>query len=171
MFQDYLSVSCDYVLMFLFLKERFACYHLLLASNNTFMTYFKYLGTTQIWWNLNEHHCYLTSTNSVVFQIDATCSPFQVLNMLPLQFRLEPLRLIYCSLTRNFSEYHFKTDALCLFFFPSHVFSAFDFDSSYIGILLWKIVKPHDDVEIKPLVGEIFQDYKLIIHYFLMSQK
>ena len=103
----------------------------------------------------------------MVFQIDATCSPFQALNMLPLQFRLEPLRLIYCSLTTNFSKYHFKTDALCLLFFPSHVSTAFDFDSSYISILLWKIVKPHDYVEIKPLVGEIFQKYELIIHYFL----
>ena len=39
---------------------RFARYFLL-ASNNTFMTDSQYLGTIQIWQNLNEDHYYLTS--------------------------------------------------------------------------------------------------------------
>ena len=44
---------------------RFARYHLLLASNRTFMTDSIYLGTIQICRNLNEHYCYLNSTTSV----------------------------------------------------------------------------------------------------------
>ena len=39
---------------------RFARYRLLLASNSTFITDSQYLGTIQIWQNLNEHRYDLT---------------------------------------------------------------------------------------------------------------
>ena len=45
---------------------RFSRYHLLLASNSTFMTDSMYLGTIQICQNLNEHYCYSISTISVI---------------------------------------------------------------------------------------------------------
>ena len=46
--------------------KRFACYHLLLASNITFMIASLYLGTIHIWQNLNENYYYLTSTKSMI---------------------------------------------------------------------------------------------------------
>ena len=70
---------------------RFARYHFLLASSSTFITDSLYLGTIQIWWNLNEHYYYLYITKSVICQIDTSCSPFQSLNMLPFHVRLERL--------------------------------------------------------------------------------
>ena len=51
----------------------FARHYLLLASNSTFMTDSQYLGTLEIWQNFNEY--YLTSTESVICQIGANCSP------------------------------------------------------------------------------------------------
>ena len=71
------------------------CYHPLLAFNSTFMTGSVYLGTIQICRNLNEHHCYLILTTSVIWQIDTNCSPPQSLNMFPFHIRLERLKLIY----------------------------------------------------------------------------
>ena len=38
------------------------------------MTDSQYLGTIQIWRNLNEHHYYPALTKSVICQIDANCS-------------------------------------------------------------------------------------------------
>ena len=73
---------------------RFACYHFLLACNSTFITDSMYLGTIQICRSLNEHY-YSSSTTSAIWQIDANCSPFQSLNMLPFHIRLEPLKLKY----------------------------------------------------------------------------
>ena len=72
---------------------RSARYYLLLSSNSAFMTDSLHLGTIQIWRNLNEHYCYLTSTKSVIQQIDANCSPFQSLNMLTFHIRLELLKI------------------------------------------------------------------------------
>ena len=72
----------------------FARYYLLLASNTTFMTDSQYLGAIHIWRNLNEHHYYLSSTKSVIFQIDANFIPFQFLNMLSFYIRLQSLKLI-----------------------------------------------------------------------------
>ena len=74
---------------------RFARYHLLLASNSTFMTDFMCLGTIQICKNLNEHYYYLILTTSMIWQIDADCSLFQSLNMLLFHIRLDRLKLIY----------------------------------------------------------------------------
>ena len=54
------------------------CYYLLLASSSTFMTDSLYLLTIQIWRNLNEHYYYLTSTKTVICEIDADCSPFRL---------------------------------------------------------------------------------------------
>ena len=71
--------------IFLSLQEtmiRFFRYHLLLASNITFMHHSLYLGTIQIWQNLNVQFYYLTSTKSVICHINANCSSFQSLNML-----------------------------------------------------------------------------------------
>ena len=50
----------------------------------------------------------LTQTKSVICQLDAIFSPFQLLNMLPFQIRLEQLKLIYYSLISNFSKYCLK---------------------------------------------------------------
>ena len=74
---------------------RFARCHLLLASNSTFMNDSMYFGTIQICQNLKEHCYYLISTIFVIWQIDANCSPFQSLNMLPFHIRLERLKLVY----------------------------------------------------------------------------
>ena len=74
---------------------RFACDHIVLASNSTFITDSMYLGTIQICRNLNEHYYYLISTTSVIWQIEANCSPYASLNMLPWHIRLERLKLIY----------------------------------------------------------------------------
>ena len=103
-------------------------YYLLLTSNSTFITEALYFGTIQICRNLNEHHYCLTSTKPNVFkencQIDATCSPFQSLDMFPFQIRLACLKLTYHRLISNFSRYYFKTGTLppflifaCTYFF------------------------------------------------------
>ena len=107
-------------------------YHLLLASNSIFMADSLYLGTIQIWWNLNENHWYLTSTKSLICQIRANCSPFQSLNMLPFHIRLERLKLIYYSLISNFSKYYFNTGTICLLFLSSHVFNVAELNSNYL---------------------------------------
>ena len=135
------------------------------------MTDSEYLGTVQIWWNLNEHYYCLTSTKSVIFQIDAHCSLFQSLNMLPFQIRLERLKLNYYILISNFSRYFFKTGTLWLLFLSSLPFAGLQFDNNYFDILLWKIVKPRDHNETKPPIGKIFRKYKPIRHYFVMSRK
>ena len=70
----------------------------------------------QIWQNLNEHYYYLTLTKSVICQMDANCSPFQWLNMLPFHIRLEHLKLIYQSLVSTFFKCYFKIGTLCLLF-------------------------------------------------------
>ena len=80
----------------------------------------------------------LASTKSVNCQIDANCSPFQSLNMLPFHIRLERWKLTYYSLISNFSKYYFKTGTFYLLFLSSHVVPAIEFDSNYFGILLWK---------------------------------
>ena len=61
---------------------RFSCCHLLLASTITFMHHSLYLGTIQIWQNVNIEFYYLTSTKSEICHINANCSSFQSLNML-----------------------------------------------------------------------------------------
>ena len=101
----------------------------------------QYLGTIQIWRNLNEHQCYLTSTKSVIFQIDANFSPFQSLNMVPFYIRLERLKLIYYGLISNFSKYYFKTGTLSSLYFLfscSYIFTALEFESNYFNILSLK---------------------------------
>ena len=69
---------------------RFVRHHLL-ASNSSFMTDSQYTGTIQIWQNLNEQTPLLTSTKSLICQIDANCSPLQSLNMPLFHIRLECL--------------------------------------------------------------------------------
>ena len=145
--------------------------HLLLSFNSIFMTDSQYLGIFQIWQTLNEHWYYLTSTKSMICQIDGNCFPFQSLNMLPFHIRLECLKLIYRDLISNFSKYCFKTATICLLFSSSHAFTALEFDSNHFHILFGKIVKPPDHNEIKPPVGKIFRKYKPIRHYFVMRRK
>ena len=72
------------------------------------MTDSQYLGTVQIWQNLNENHYFLTSTKSVICQIAANCSPFQSLNMLPFHVRLGCLKLICHNLISFFCKNHLK---------------------------------------------------------------
>ena len=75
------------------------CVHIfsVLSLDSTFMTDSIYLGlgTIQICRNLNEHYYYLISNTSVIWQIGANCSPFQLQNMLPFHVRLKSLKLIY----------------------------------------------------------------------------
>ena len=54
-----------------------------------------YLGAIQICQNLYEHYYYLISNTFVIWQVDAICSPFQSLNMLPFYIKVERLKLIY----------------------------------------------------------------------------
>ena len=75
----------------------------------------QYLGTIQIWRNLNEHCYYLTLTKYVICQIDPNCSRFQSLNMLPFHMRLERLKLTYYCLISNLSVYYFKAFPLFLY--------------------------------------------------------
>ena len=72
--------------------------------------------------NLNEHRYYLNSTKSVIFQIEANCSPFQSLSMLSFHTRVERPKLIYYSLISISSKYYFKSSTLCLLFSSSHIF-------------------------------------------------
>ena len=65
-----------WLLLMLITIIRFGRYRILLASNCTFMSDSHYWGTIQIWQNLDEHQYYLTSTKSVICQIDTNCSPF-----------------------------------------------------------------------------------------------
>ena len=150
---------------------RFACYHLFLASNSTFMTDSLYLGTIQICRNLNEYYYDVIWTTSVIWQIDTNCSPFQSLNKLPFHIRFRTLKINLLGLISNFSKYYSKTSTICLLFISSHVFTTLEFDSNHFGILLWKIVKPRDHNEIKPPIGKIFRKCKPIRHYFVMPRK
>ena len=112
---------------------RFTRYHLLLDSNSTFITGSMFLGTIQMCRNFSERYHYLISTPSVIWQIDADCSPVRSLNMFPFHMRLEHLKRIYF-----FSKYYFKTGTIYLLLF-SHVFTALEFDNNHFGILLWKL--------------------------------
>ena len=143
-----------------------------LASSNTFMTDSRYLGATEIYWNLTEHgYYYLISTTSVIWPIDANCSPFQSLNMLPFHIRFRTLKVNLLSLISIFSKYYFKSGTICILFLFSHVFTALEFDINHFGIILWKIAKPCDHKKIKPPIKKIIKKYKQIRHYFVISQK
>ena len=168
LFLSHLSVITGNILITII---RFSLYNLLLASNSTFTTDYRHLGTIQIRRNLNEHYYHLISTTSVIWQIDANCSLFKSLNMLPFHIRIRMLKINLLGLISNFSKYFFKTGTNGLLFLSSHVFNALEFDSNHFGILLWKIVKPRNHNEIKPPIGKIFWKYKPIRYYFAMSQK
>ena len=103
---------------------RFVRYHLLLALNRNLQTVSQYLGIIQICWNLNEHHYYLNSTKSVIFQDEANCFSFQSLDLLSFHIRLERFKLMYYSLISNFSKYYFTTSTFGVLFFSSHIFTA-----------------------------------------------
>ena len=103
---------------------------------------------------------FLTSTKSVICQMDANSSSFQSLNILPFQIRPGRLKLAYYSLISNYSRYCSKTSSIWFLFLSSHVFTALEFDSNHFGILLWKIVKPRDHNEIKPPIAKIVRKYK-----------
>ena len=103
---------------------RFSHYHLLLASNNTFTTDSRYLGTIQICRILNDHCYYLILTTSVIWQIDANCSPFHSLNMLPFYIRFRTLKTNLLCLISCFSKYYFEPDKICLFLLSLHAFTA-----------------------------------------------
>ena len=74
-----------------------------------FSRFARALGSTRTWWNLNKCHHYLTLTKSVICQIDANCSPFQLLSLLPFHIRLEGLKLTYYSLLWILSKYDFPS--------------------------------------------------------------
>ena len=74
-----------------------------------FSRFARALGSTRTWWNLNKCHHYLTLTKSVICQIDANCSPFQLLSLLPFHIRLEGLKLTYYSLLWILFKYDFPS--------------------------------------------------------------
>ena len=121
--------------------------------------------------HLNEQHHYLTSTKLVICQIHPNCSKFQSLNLCPFHIKLEPFKLMQCSLISNLSEYYFKIGKICLLYLTSHVSTALQFDSKLFAFLLLKIVKPHDHNKIKSPITEIFWKYKPTRHYFVRSRK
>ena len=136
----------------------------------SFVTNSQYLGTIQIRQNLNKCHYYLTSTKSVICQIDPNCSPFQLLNMLLFYIRLELLKLIFYRLIYFFLYITLKLAHSASFIFPC-IHRALEFDSNYFSIVPWKMLKPRDHNETKPPIGKIFQKYKPIRHYFVMPRK
>lgn len=71
-------------------------------------------------------------------EIEANCSQFQSLNVLPFYIRLERLKLTGYSLISVFSRYFFTTGKLCFLFESSHVSAALQFDSNSVGILFLK---------------------------------
>ena len=151
---------------------RFARYNLLLASNSTFMTDSMYLGIIQFCRNLNEHYYNLILTTSVIWQIDANFSPFQLLNeYASFSHHARTLKTNLLGLISNFSKYYFKTGTIYLLFLSWHVFTALEFNSNHFGILIRKIVKPCEHNEIKRPIGTIFRKYKPIKHYFMISRK
>ena len=107
------------------------------------------------------------SIKSVICQIDANCSPFQSLSMLPFHIMSERLKLIYYSLIPIFSKYHFKSGTLYFLFLSSHIFTALEVDNIYFG----NIVRQRDHNEIKPTIEKTFQKYNLSRYYFVMSRK
>ena len=143
---------------------RSARYHLLLASNSTFMTDSLYLGTNQ------KNTTYLTPIGAVICQIDTNFSQFQSLNMLPFYIRLEHLKLIYYSLFSIFSK-SYLTQAQFASFSYFHIYLPPKFDSNYFGILLQKIVKPYDHEKVTSAIGKLLQKHKPIRHCFMMSRK
>ena len=113
----------------------FARSYLLLASNSTFMTGSLYLRIIQVCPNMNEHYYHFIWTTSVIWQIDANCSPVQSLNMLPFQIRFRTLKTNLPRLISNFAKYYLKK--IYLVFLLSHVLTDLEFDSNHFGALLW----------------------------------
>ena len=144
---------------------RFARYNLFLACNSILMTDSMYFGKIQIYWNLNEHCNYVISATSVIWQIAANYSPFQSLNILPFHTRFRTLKTDLLGLKSNFSKYHFKTGTICVLFISSHLFTAL----KLMAIVL--VSYPRDHNKNKPPIGKLFQKYKPIRHYFVMSRK
>ena len=147
---------------------RFACYHPLLNINSTFLTDSKYLGTIQIWRNLNEHHSFwYIEIKSYLFakkmQIVLYSSRWiaRMLKTHLLQFNNKPFLNINLTLVHLPQLAHFT----------SHAFTTLECDSNYFVILLWKIIKPYEHNKIKPPIGKLFHKYKPITHYFVMFQK
>ena len=101
-----------WLLLMLITIIRFGRYRILLASNCTFMSDSHYWGTIQIWQNLDEHQYYLTSTKSVICQIDTNCSPFQSLSMLPFHIRLQCLTLL-APVSQNGQTHSNNSSANC----------------------------------------------------------
>ena len=109
--------------------------NLLLDSKRVLMTD---LGTIQNWPNLRKHQYYLTSTKFLIWKIDKNVSSFQSLNMLSFHIRLLHLKLIYYDLISIFVTF----GTMYLLFLSSHVFISLKFNSIYISVLFWNIVKP-----------------------------
>ena len=129
-----------------------------------------YLGTNQIWRNLNEHSYYLISSKSVIWQIGKLFS-IPVVEYASFSHQARMVKTNLVRLISNFSKCYFKTDTICFLFFSLHAFTALEFDSNHFGILLWKMVKPRHHNDIKQPIGKIFLKYKPIRHYFVMFRK
>ena len=109
--------------------------NLLLVFKRVLMTD---LGTIQNWPNLSKHQYYLTSTKFLIWKIDENVSSFQLLNMLSFHIRLLHLKLIYYDLISIFVTF----GTMYILFLSSHVFISLKFNSIYISVLFWNIVKP-----------------------------
>ena len=91
--------------------------------------------------------------------------------MFPFHIRLGHLKLLYYGIISIFSKYYFKTSTVCILFLASHVFTALDFFSNHLDILLWKILKALDHNEVRLPTRKIFRKYKPIRHDFEMPRK
>ena len=149
----HISVVTGNILITIITIIRLAHYHLLLASNSTFMTDSLYLGTIQICRNRRK-----------IFSI-----PVAEFTSFSHQARALITNLL--GFISTFSKYYFEIGTICLLFSSAHLFTALEFHGNHFAILLSKMVKPHDHNEIKLSIGKIFPKYIKKGYYFVMSRK
>ena len=108
----------------------------------------------------------LTSTKTVIRQLDGNYFPFQSLNILPFHIRPKRLKLIYYSLILSFPDVTLKVTQFNSFH-SSYLFSTLELESNCFSMLLLKIAKLLEHNGIRPPVRKIFQNYKPIRYYLL----
>ena len=130
MFPPHFSVITGNILITII---RFGRYHLLLASNSTFMNDSMWLGTIQICQNLNEHYHYLIPTTSMTNRCKLFSVP--VAEYASFLHQARTLKTNLPGLISNFSKYYYKTSTSCRLFLSPHAFTALEFDSNHFGTL------------------------------------
>ena len=115
-------------------------------------------------WNLNDYYYYLIENVIWKLQLCDLKNRRKLFSIPVAEYAYfshqdRTLKTNLLCLTSNFSKYFFKTGITCLLFLSSHVFTALEFDNNHFGFLPWKILKPRDHNEIKPLLGKIIRKY------------